>query len=318
MDILYLVIGFALLFMGGEGLLRGSVAIAEKFNLSTLFVSMVLVGFGTSAPELMVSVTAAAKGASNIALGNVVGSNIANILLIMGLSAVFVPIVCRRAEMMRDMFAVLIASIVLAGFALHGSVNRTAGILMLVSLVAYIAYTYSVQRANAKKDKLLQEQIEADVGKPSLSLFAAISFCFIGFLFLAGGAHFLVEGATSIAEKLGVSKAVIGLTVVAVGTSLPELATAIVAAARKHADVVIGNVIGSNLFNILGVLGATATVTPIPFDGRLATIDVWLMLAVAIALAPMIWAGRKIGRVDGIVFVSLYSMYTVWVYTVSI
>lgn len=318
MDVIYIIIGFALLFMGGEGLLRGSVAIAQKYNLSTLFVSMVLVGFGTSAPELMVSVTASAKGAPSIALGNVIGSNIANILLILGLSAVFMPVVCRRSEMMRDTFAVLIASIVMSGFALHGSVNRAAGFLMLVSLVAYIAYSYSVQRANAKKDKLLHKQLEADVGTPSLSLYAAISFCVLGLLFLAGGAHFLVEGATSIAEKLGVSKAVIGLTVVAVGTSLPELATAVVAAARKHADVVIGNVIGSNLFNILGVLGATAAVSPIPFEGRLAEIDIWLMLAVAVALAPIIWTGRKIGRVDGIVFVSLYVMYTVWAYTVSV
>lgn len=315
MDIVYLLAGFALLFLGGESLLRGSVAVAEKLNLSTLFVSMVLVGFGTSAPELMVSIAAATKGEPSIALGNVVGSNIANILLVLGLSAVFVPIVCRRSEMMRDMFAVLISSIVLAGLALNGSIGRGAGLLMLAALVAYIAYAYLTQRSGILKDSILRERLEADVGASSLSLHWAVAICIVGFLLLAGGAHFLVEGATSIAERFGVSKAVIGLTIVAVGTSLPELATAIVAAVRKHADVVIGNVIGSNLFNILGVLGATAVVSPVPFEGRLAEIDVWIMLAVASALAPIIWTSRKIERIDGIVFFTLYLMYTVWTYT---
>lgn len=318
MDVFYLAMGLALLFLGGEGLLRGSVAIAEKLNLSTLFVSMVLVGFGTSAPEFMVSVAAAAKGAPNIALGNVVGSNIANILLILGLSAIFMPVVCRRREMMRDTFAVLIASIVLAGLALHGSVSRASGLLMLTSLIAYMTYAYTTQRASAKKDAELREQLEADVGTPSLSVFTALAFVVIGLLLLGAGAHFLVEGATSIAEKLGVSKAIIGLTIVAVGTSLPELATAVVAAIRKHADVVIGNVIGSNLFNILGVLGATAAVSPMPFTERLAEIDIWIMVAVALALAPAIWTERKIGRMEGTVMVSLYLMYTLWTYATSL
>ncbi len=318
MDLIYLVMGLLLLLLGGESLLRGSVAVAEKLNLSTLFVSMVLVGFGTSAPELMVSVAAAAKGAPDIALGNVIGSNIANILLILGLSATFIPIVCRRKEMMRDMFAVLISSIVLAGLALNGLVSRTAGLFMLVSLIAYIAYAYLTQHSGTLGDNVHRDRLEADAGASSLSLYAALAICGAGFLFLAGGAHFLIEGATSIAEQLGVSKAVIGLTIVAVGTSLPELATAVVAAMRKHGDVVIGNVIGSNLFNILGVLGATAAISPIPVARRLAEVDVWVMLAVALALAPLIWTGRKIGRIDGFIFVSLYVMYTVWTYATSI
>lgn len=318
MDIVYLVFGLALLFLGGESLLRGSVAIAKKLNLSTLFVSMVLVGFGTSAPEFMVSVAAAAKGAPNIALGNVVGSNIANILLILGLSAAIMPVVCRRREMMRDTFAVLISSLVLAGLSLSGSVDRVTGLLMLVSLIAYITYAYTSQRSKSQADTKHRENLEEDVGVPSPSIYMAVAIVVAGFFLLAGGAYFLVDGATSIAERLGVSKAVIGLTVVAVGTSLPELATAVVAAVRKHADIVVGNVIGSNLFNILGVLGMTAVVSPIPFEGRLAQFDIWIMLAVTLALAPMIWTGRKIGRVDGFVFLLLYAMYTVWTYTASV
>jgi len=317
MDIIYLGAGLILLFLGGESLLRGSVAIAEKLNLSTLFVSMVLVGFGTSAPELMVSVAAATKGAPNIALGNVIGSNIANILLILGLSAAFMPIICRRHEMMRDMLAVLISSIVLTGLALNGSISQITGLLMLISLISYISYAYITQRSNTVKDTIHRERLEADTGVSSLSFHVAAALCIVGFLSLASGAHFLVEGAASIAARFGISKAVIGLTIVAVGTSLPELATAVVSAIRRHADVVIGNVIGSNLFNILGVLGATAAVSPIPFSGRLAEVDIWIMLIVAVGLAPMIWAGRRIGRIDGIIFVSLYGMYTIWTYLVS-
>ncbi len=313
MDIIYLIVGLVLLFLGGESLLRGSIAVAGKLNLSTLFVSMVLVGFGTSAPELMVSVAAAAKGEPNIVLGNVIGSNIANILLILGLSAVLMPVICRRKEMMRDMVAVMISSFAVAGLSLSGLVSRTAGLLMLISLVAYIAYAYLTQRSAALEGAAGGDQLEAGNSESSLSLQTALLISLAGFILLAGGAYCLVEGATSIAERIGVSKAVIGLTVVAVGTSLPELATALVAAMRKQADVVIGNVIGSNLFNILGVLGVTA-ISPIPFTGRLAEVDVWVMLAIALALAPFIWMGRKISRADGMVFVSLYLMYTVLTY----
>jgi cation:H+ antiporter len=318
MDIVYLVVGLGLLFLGGESLLRGSVAIAKKFKLSTLFVSMVLVGFGTSAPEFMVSVAAATQGVPTIALGNVIGSNIANILLILGLSAIIMPVMCRRKEMMRDTFAVLIASLVLAGLALHGSVGRLAGLLMLALLIVYIIYAYRSQRAKTQTDAEYRDHIEADVGGPMGSIYVSVLIVIAGFFLLAGGAYLLVEGATSIATRLGVSDAVIGLTIVAVGTSLPELATAAVAAVRKHSDVVIGNVIGSNLFNILGVLGATAAVSSVPFEGRLAQFDIWVTLAVAVALVPLVWTGRKIGRGYGFVFLSLYIIYLVWTYAASV
>ncbi len=317
MDGLLILLGLGLLFVGGEGLLRGSVAIAEKLGVSTLLVSMVIVGFGTSAPELVVSTTAALKGAPNIALGNIVGSNIANVLLILGFSAVIAPVACTRREITRDALAVLVASLALVILALNGVIGRLAGLMMLAALVSYLSYAYLTERKNSKKNEAFRERIKGDIGKPAMGFAIASAFCLGGLLFLVGGAYFLVEGATALAEKLGIPNSIIGLTLVAVGTSLPELATAIVAAYRKHANVVIGNIIGSNLFNILGILGVTAMISPIPFAGRIAEIDVWIMLVVAIVLSPVIWTGHMISRLEGGIFLTLYLVYITWIYTVG-
>jgi cation:H+ antiporter len=318
MDLVLILVGVGLLFLGGEGLVRGSVAMAERLNLSTLLVSMVIVGFGTSAPELVVSITAALSGAPNIALGNVVGSNIANILLILGVAAVIAPIACGRREITRDALAVLLASLVLVGLALHGSIGRPAAFVMLAALAAYMSYAYLTERRTTRKSVELRERIEADIGPPAHGLPVALVLCGVGIAFLVAGAHFLVTGATAIASRFGISNAVIGLSLVAVGTSLPELATAIVSAYRKHSDVVIGNIIGSNLFNILGILGVTGLIAPLPVAGRIADVDIWIMLVVAIALSPIIWTGHKISRVEGAVFLVLYCVYVVWLFTAGI
>lgn len=314
MDYAYVAAGLALLLLGGEGLVRGSVAVAERLNLSTLLVSMVIVGFGTSAPELMVSTAAALKGAPNIALGNVVGSNIANILLILGMSAVIAPLACTRPEIMRDALAVLVASFALVGLAQHGMIGRLSGFIMVAALGAYLSYAYLTERNASRRDEVFRERIAEDLGKPGMGLATALTLCVLGLVFLVAGAHLLVEGATAIARRFGISNAVIGLSLVAVGTSLPELATAAISAYRKHQDVVIGNIIGSNLFNILGILGVTGIVVPIPIEGRIADIDIWIMLAVAIALAPIIWTGRVISRVEGGVFLTLYVVYMAWLF----
>lgn len=318
MEFLLIVVGLVCLFLGGEAILRGSVAIAQKLNLSTLLVSLVIVGFGTSLPELMVSVTAALGGAPNIALGNVVGSNIANVLLILGIAAMLAPVACGRPEMRRDMLMVLLASIVLVALSQNGAIDRPVGIAMVASLAVYLGYAYFVERSHEKKGEALLQRVERDIAAPvTVSLQVAVTFVVAGLLFLAGGAYALVEGATILAKQMGVSDAIIGLTLVAVGTSLPELATVIVAAYRRHADVVIGNVMGSNLFNILAILGTTVIIAPMPIEGRIADIDVWVMLAVAVGLAPLIWRGTKIGRLEGALFVTLYVLYTAWVYSVD-
>lgn len=318
MDIFLLGLGLVLLFLGGEAILRGSIAVAHRFHLSTLFVSMVIVGFGTSLPELMVSLTAAMGGVPDIALGNVVGSNIANILLILGFAAILAPVACSGPEVKRDALAVLVASIVLVGLSFNGVVDRPTGAVMLATLVAYLTFAFLVERRNSKNGKEILQRVERDISASRIALSTAILFCLAGLLCLAGGAYALVEGATSLARLLGVSDAIIGLTLVAIGTSLPELATVIVAAYRRHADVVMGNVLGSNLFNVLGILGTTAIVTPMPIAGRIADIDVWIVLGVALLLAPLVWRRPSIGRAEGFVFLSLYVLYTAWVYSVDI
>lgn len=314
MEYLYIAGGFLLLFAGGESLLRGSVALAERFKLSKLLIGMVIVGFGTSLPELIVSVTAATGGVPDLALGNVVGSNIANVLLILGVSAAITPVACGQREVSRDTLAVLAASLIVAACSFLGAVPWYIGVGMLFALGFYLFYAYRTERTNLLKEMRFREHVEEDVGTPSLSLTAAIIACAFGLFCLPVGADFLVEGSTSIATRLGIPDAVIGLTIVAVGTSLPELATAFVAAYRGHSDVVIGNIVGSNLFNILGVLGATSVVAPIPMEGRIASTDIWLMLGVAGLMFVAARTGRVISRVEGSLFLVLFAAYVTWAY----
>lgn len=317
MNALLISAGLALLFLGGEGLLRGSVALAARFGLSTLLVSMVVVGFGTSAPELLVTTTAAMKGAPDIALGNVVGSNIANVLLILGIAACIAPVSSGRLEILRDSMAVLVASVVLVALSVYGEIGRPAGLTMLAALIAYMSYAYLIDKRKAENDLAFRSRLREDVGNVSLPLWRSLTYCALGIAALAVGANLLVTGATSIARQMGISEAVIGLTMIAVGTSLPELATALVAAYRRHPNVVLGNVIGSNLFNTLGILGVASAIVPLPITGRIADTDVWIMLVVAVAVSPILWTGRVISRVEGAMFLALYLVYMFWVWTVG-
>lgn len=314
MDFLYIAGGFLLLFAGGETLLRGSVALAERYKLSKLLIGMVIVGFGTSLPELIVSVTAATGGVPDLALGNVVGSNIANVLLILGVSAAINQVSCGQAEISRDTLAVLAASVLVAVCTFLGSVPWFVGAGMVFALIGYLVYAYRTERTNILKEMRFRGHVEEDIGTPSLSLMAAILACTFGLFCLPIGADLLVEGSTSIALRLGIPDAVIGLTIVAVGTSLPELATALVAAYRGHGDVVIGNIVGSNLFNILGVLGATSVVAPVPMEGRIASTDVWVMLGVAGLLYVAARTDKVISRREGALFLVLFVIYVAWAY----
>jgi cation:H+ antiporter len=311
-DVLMILGGLVLLFFGGEGLIKGAVSLARNFGLSKLLVSAVIVGFGTSMPEMTVSVGAALKGASDIAIGNVVGSNIANILLIVGVSAILYPIFIAGSAVKRDTLVMLAASLVLCGLALTGKIGFLAGLLMFGALLAYIVWTYSQDK---KKDSETAQHIEQDIeGDPQLSPLKAWVFAIAGLGLLVGGAYILVEGAVSIARDFEISEAVIGLTIVAVGTSLPELATAVVAAYRKHSDVIIGNILGSNIFNILSILGITAMISPIPVAEQIANYDVWIMLGVTVVLSLYLLRGLTIGRISGIVMLLAYGSYTAWLY----
>ncbi|MEZ5814331.1 MAG: calcium/sodium antiporter [Alphaproteobacteria bacterium] len=311
-DILMILGGLVLLFFGGEGLIKGAVSLARNFGLSKLLVSAVVVGFGTSMPEMTVSVGAALKGASDIAIGNVVGSNIANILLIVGIAAIMCSIFIAGAAVKRDTFVMLGASLALCGLAMTGMISFAAGLVMFAALIAYIAWSYMQdKKAGEETVAHIEEDIE---GEPQLSRVKASAFALGGLVLLIGGAYILVEGAVSIARGFGISEAVIGLTIVAVGTSLPELATAVVAAMRKHSDVIIGNIVGSNIFNILAILGVTAMISPIPIGQQIATYDVWIMLGVAAFLSIYLLRGLTIGRISGLAMLGAYIIYTAWLY----
>lgn len=297
-----------MLFLGGDWLVHSSVSIARRMGLSTLLVSVVIVGFGTSAPELLVSVQAALMNSADIALGNVVGSNIANILLILGLGSVLGIIHCDKKEVVRDVVAVTLASVLLASLSFTGVINRMTGFAFIALLSSYLFYSI---RSARKQDGGTQEE-EFNNPSDSLSLKKAVPFALLSLATVVIGAKLLVTGAVYIARDLGIPEAVIGLTIVAVGTSLPELATAVAAARKQEGDVIIGNVLGSNLFNILAILGIAAIITDIPYGGQIAALDVWVMVGVALLLLSIVMTRKQLGKLSGIFFLVLYAGYMGW------
>lgn len=310
-DYLMIISGLVLLFLGGEALIRGAVSLARNFGLSKLLVSSVIVGFGTSMPEMTVSVGAALKNSPEIAVGNVVGSNIANILLIVSIAVLIHPVLIKGQAVRRDALMMVASSVLLCGLALYGSLGFVCGLLMFLALVAYVAWCYSQDR---KTPSETPAHIDEDIEGTHLSTLGASLYSLLGLCLLVWGAYFLVEGAVALARHYGLSEAVIGLTIVAVGTSLPELATSIVAAYRRHGDVIVGNILGSNIFNILSILGITSMVQTIPLTGQIASVDVWIMLAVALVFAVPLWIGALIGRTSAVVMLLAYIAYTAWLY----
>lgn len=319
-DIISIIVGLALLFFGGEWLVKGSIGISVKLKISAMLVSLVVIGFGTSAPELLVSLKAAYSGVPEIALGNVIGSNIANILLIIGVAAVLFPVKSGAIEVRRNSIVVIIASLILCIMTFIGSINQIGGSLMLLALISYLTWSYFDEKkrellpqANQDFNHASEEyntHTQDDSPKPPKSLWLSLFFTLSGLAGLAAGAELLVNGSVSIAREYNISEAVIGLTLVAVGTSLPELATAIIASLKKHSDVVIGNVLGSNLFNIFFILGTTSLFKELPLQGRIAEIDVWVAFVVAVILYPVIKSDHIIDRKEGAFFLVLYILYT--------
>lgn len=302
MDYLLIGAGLVLLFVGGEALVRGAVALAARLGLPPVLIGLTVVGFGTSMPELMVSLDAALGGTPDIALGNVVGSNIANILLILGVASLVWPIQTTGLRLGLALWAMLAAAAVLVlPFAL-GSVSRGMGAALLAGLVVYLVMAFRETRSTAD-----------DVPEQALSLQVWVSTAYLagGLIALLAGANFLVSGAVSLARDAGVSEAYIGLTIVAVGTSLPELATSLVAALRRQSAIAVGNVIGSNLFNVLGILGLTAIVSPIPVAPRFLSFDLPVMLGASVAMVLLLRA-PKAGRLGGAGLLLAYAGYVWW------
>lgn len=305
LDIVLVACGLVGLYFGAEWLLRGAVALAWRLAIPTLIVSLVIVGFGTSMPELLVSVRAALSGSSDIALGNVVGSNTANILLIISICALISPITHWNQGVRRDAWMMLAAAVLLLILVQFGVIGRVAGLLMVVLLFAYLVYTYRQGKQSAAE--LNEDEIRHESLTPGFTALLILG----GLTTLFVGAELLVRGSTSLARDFGVSEAVIGLTVVAVGTSLPELATGIMSAVKRHSDIMIGNIVGSNIFNILFILGVTSMLQPISVDPRFGSFDVPIMLAVTIGFAALLLSNLGVRRIAASLMLIAYVGYTI-------
>jgi len=306
---LQLLAGLALLLLGGELLVRGAVAVARRLGVSELMIGLTLVGFGTSTPELVACIDAALAGAPGIALGNVVGSNIANVLLIMGIGALIAPMRTTREAFLRDGPVLLGASLLLVAACFLEVIGRAVGAVFVALLLAYTLYTWHTERTAPNASAAMHAAEAEGLGKVPTSLGAGLATALGGLIGVLLGARLLVDSAIELAQLWGISDAIIGLTVVAVGTSLPELATTVVAAWRRQADVAFGNIVGSNIFNILGILAATALVHPLPVAPEIARFDVWVMLGVAAFLVAFAITGWRVVRLEGAALLLAYGAY---------
>ena len=301
--VLSLTAGLLLLLVGGEMLVRGAVETARQLQVSPLIIGVTLVGLGTSAPELVTCVSAALRDAPGIAIGNIIGSNIANILLILAIGALLRPVICCPTSFKRDGLSVVLSTIACAAVMITGHISRTAGLVLLLALAGYLIWATLDDRRLTKAD-----QPDDSPPRDGKSLVIHLGMTLLGLAGIALGADFMVKGAINLASVLGVSETLIGLTVIAIGTSLPELATTIMAAVKRQGDIAFGNVIGSNIFNSLGILGATAMVKPIDVPGDVA-FDIWVMLGATAALILFAVTSWRINRVEGGLLLAGYVGY---------
>ena len=303
---IYIIGGLILLYFGANWLVQGAITLALHLGLSPLIVGLTVVALGTSVPEALVSVQAAIGHQGGIALGNVIGSNILNIALILGLSAFFNPLKVDSHLVKADVPLLAGATFMLVVLLEDFHISRMEGGFLLLCIVFYVAGNImTVKRTSPEENKIEGVEVPEDHSK---NLWRDISFLFIGLIALAFGSNFLVTGAVDLARIWGLSEALIGLTIVSIGTGTPEMATALMAAYRKRADLAIGNAVGSNLFNIMFVLGIAALVAPL--DGKgISSIDLYVMLGVTILLLPTVWTGRILDRKEGFLFLAIYVCY---------
>jgi cation:H+ antiporter len=313
---LKLIAGLILLVVGAEALVRGASKIAAVVGISPLVIGLTIVAFGTSSPELAVSIGSALDGQSDIALGNVVGSNIFNVLFILGVSALIVPLVVAQQLVRLDVPIMIGSSLLVLLFGFDGVLEKWEGAVMVAIGIWYTVFLIRQSKKEKTKQVLEDYQEEyADKGDPKNErLWLQITFIIVGLVLLVLGSSFLVDSAVAIAQSLGVSELVIGLTIVAAGTSLPEVATSVLASIRKQEDIAVGNVVGSNIFNILIILGLTAIIAPggVPVNPAAMSLDIPFMIAVAVACLPLFFTGYRIDRWEGIVFLGYYVAYTAY------
>lgn len=310
--VLLILGGIALLAAGGDLLVRGAVSLARLLRVSTAVIGLTVVAMGTSTPELAVSLLAALQGKSDIAVANVVGSNIFNVVAILGVSALVVPLVVHMTAVRLEWPVMAIVSLQFLLLARDGALDRLEGAFFLVALVAFTAYMVHLARRDlsaADADTIAASVESWTVRGRRLAL--DLGLVIGGLLILVAGAQLLVRGATTLALAAGVSERVVGLTIVAAGTSMPELAASLVAAWRKQADIALANVIGSNIFNIAGILGVVALITPQRVHPVIVASDVWWMVGIALLLFPVMRSGMRIGRREGALLLAVYGVYLV-------
>lgn len=301
------ILGLILLGFGGDIMVSGAVEVAKKLKVSTLLIGIVLIGFGTSTPELVASFVAINQEipSTGIAVGNIVGSNIANILLILGVSSIINPIhIEKKSFLKRDVWFLIVSTFVLYITSFTGEIGRIAGIVMVSTLIFYVIYSYKTEKNFKVENEEIEEEIASSKSRP---LYISLIISIIGIAMTLGGAKLLVDSAITIARNFGIAESIIGLTIVAVGTSLPELASSITASIKKHNDIAFGNIVGSNIYNTLFILGMVALFTPILFPNDLKS-DVYILIATTILLIITGVIG-KIGRISGIIFLGCYALY---------
>ncbi len=309
LDVLILILGLAVLVIGGELLVRGAVGIATWLKISPLVIGLTVVSFGTSAPELLVSVNAAIANNPGIAIGNVLGSNIANLALVLGVTVLIFPIVVERQTKVLDWPFMMLMSLVFLGFSSDLVLEWWEGLIMFIALSGFTAYLIINSRKKTKANANSRVEDDEELEGAGTSVPMSLLYLSVGLVGLYFGSEWLLEGAVAIAESLGMEQHIIGLTIVAFGTSAPELVASCVAAYRQQTDISIGNLIGSNIFNICAVLGITAMVKPVGIDQAIMDSDMFWMLAISLAILPMMLFGKKIGRFKGFLLVSTYVVY---------
>ncbi|SKB08411.1 cation:H+ antiporter [Prosthecobacter debontii] len=311
-SLLFILLGLVLLYFGGEGLVRGSSSLALRLGLTPLVVGLTVVAFGTSAPELVVSIKAALDGQGAIAIGNVLGSNALNVGLILGLTALICPLAV-QLQILRIDAPIMVAVSLLAGWVLADlQVSREEGVCLVLGLIGYVIFTVIYAKRVQEPVAVVVEYSEA-LPPPRGSVWRDVVFVLGGLALLVAGSRFMVDGAVSLARLFNISEAVIGLTIVAAGTSMPELVTCVVAALKKEPDIALGNIIGSNIFNILGILGGAALTRPLQGGGIQMT-DIYVTVAFAIILVPILRTGTKLMRWEGALLLAAYMGYMAWLW----
>jgi len=316
MPYLLLILGLATLVVTGDLLVRGAVGLSNRMGIPPLVIGLTVVAFGTSAPELVVSLSAAAEGAPGLSIGNVVGSNITNILFVLGVPALFFSIDCKQTGLRRSTAFMVFVSVLLIFLSLDQTISFTDGLILIILLAGYLIYNGVEANRMRKKGQAIEEIVEEIDDAPDDTRKITI-YLLIGIIGLPLGGKLTTDSALDIAKIMGVAESAVGLSIVALGTSLPEFAAGMAAALRRQSAVAIGNAVGSNIFNILSIIGVTSMIIPLHVDSNFLQFDYWVMLLISVGLLPIVFMHRSIGKFEGLIMAAFYVIYLYFVFSVG-